>query len=328
MRLIFHIGMPKCGTSTVQNVLSSYPEILMENGILYPNFDRFRETYMNLRHHSTGNGNPFVYILNGQKDPEVAPNLRAKKVFEDFRDQIKSANPEMIVISHEDMIGFPISFMIEIAESIGLGVDDIEVVMHIRRHESWIASDYQQHIKQLRSCASLEEHVGNRLHVVQFGTIARRFSQRLGHKKVHIRLLDRDIKTKNIVHDMFAMLGYPIDSLATVEIYNGNEGVLGSYIPILRSANKKKVSDKKFSKILNLGLKGRARAAKGKSNSFVLPYTLALIVWHFSAKDRTDLKPFLTDEEIDILEAPPVFSYDRENEFDEILEHFLIALEA
>jgi hypothetical protein len=168
--------------------------------------------------------------------------------------------------------------MIEIAESIGLSADDIEVVMHIRRHEAWIASDYQQHIKQLRSCASLEEHVGNRLSVVQFGTIARRFAERLGNKKVHIRLLDRDLKIRNIVHDMFAMLDYPAEFLSAVKVDNGNEGLLGSYIPILLSANRRKISDEKFSKILNLGLKSRARAAKSISTSYALPYPLALLV--------------------------------------------------
>lgn len=327
MRLIFHIGMPKCGTSTIQKVLAGHPEVLMEKRVLYPKFDHFKKFYLNLRHHSTGNGNPFVYILNSKNNKSSAPDLPVDCVFEDLRSQVYSADPEIIVISHEDMITFPVSFMIEIAESIGLSADDIEVVMHIRRHGAWIASDYQQHIKQLRSCASLEEHVGNRLRAVQFGTIAKRFIQRFGHERVYIRLVDREIKTMNIVHDMFELLGHPINSLAAVAIKNDNEGVLGSYIPILLLANKRNISNEKFSKLLNLGLKGRARGVKGKAETFTLPYPIELMVWQYCAKDRADLKPYLTDEELEILEARPLVNYNIDIDFDTILDHFLIALE-
>jgi hypothetical protein len=287
-RLILHVGMPKCGTSTVQQTLAANRDTLLKKGIDYLNFGPY--SLPDLTHVSTGNANPLAYAMYGYPQP----HLSLQKVAAHLRELIAASTADTIILSHEDFVVFDAGRWKTFSSLLDRSVSEVLPVIHIREHTEWIASDFQQHIKQLRTGHPIDKHVGRRLRFLNFSEQCKKFESVFG--EVRCRLIYSGMK---ITEDLLDMIGRPID-LASVQI-DYNTGLSAEAVDVLLALNREKATGDIYSS----ALKDALASSKGKPK-YRLPPELCNVVREFSKPDISALKAYLTEDEHALLLGAPI----------------------
>jgi hypothetical protein len=131
--IIIHIGMPKTGTTAIQNTLATNKDLLKDKGLLFPKTGRFPNSNA---HHA------FFYDLTPNKKSILTPmpkNYKACNLYEELAQEIRESNPKYVILSSE-MIWKPSTF-------------DKECLIRIRQ----LFSDYK--VKILVSLRSIDKHI-------------------------------------------------------------------------------------------------------------------------------------------------------------------------
>lgn len=155
-RLILHIGTHKTGTTSIQRGLSRNREVLKSKGILYPSYDLIEKR------------NHYAHIGIANAFTNDHPELTRADAIAFFAKVVEaSKNYDATIISAESFFrhvalgvdgkpqkipGLPKNYWLKRKAYIQdlkdhLGVDDIEVVMVVRRQIEYGQSLYQEHIK-------------------------------------------------------------------------------------------------------------------------------------------------------------------------------------
>lgn len=192
--LILHIGMPKTGTSTIQNTLKLNKKILAENKILYPDFEEFKKFYENKNFYSTGNGNPLAYAMRKDLGENSIKNFFSfNEVVKDIISKFVLNEYKMLIISHEDLL-YMSSKQIEFINQLSIENNiELTAIFYIREQVSFHISNYQQHIKQLKKSFSFGEYLTNRLEFANYLNFIEKWTNMLTNKQFIVKLLDRRI---------------------------------------------------------------------------------------------------------------------------------------
>ena len=135
-RIIIHVGIPKTGSSSLQQTLEANRFQLLEQGVLYPLCGAFREVGIR-RERTPGHARFFNRILDG--DPSVLPNLCGE--IEECGRKIHT-----VILSSENILsqrfwrngkGFE-----QIIKSLDFA--NIEIVGVFREHGTWIKSAFME----------------------------------------------------------------------------------------------------------------------------------------------------------------------------------------
>lgn len=150
-RVLFHAGMHKTGTSSIQASLSS--------GLSDPNY-----IYLDLG--EPNHSGPLVNLF-GEKPESYHGNRKRGRTVQDlqgirqglrsrFDDQLESLGDRTSIISAEDACRFSIKELTRIRDAIASHGHHIEVVIYLRPPRGYIESAFQQLIKGGQSSFSLE----------------------------------------------------------------------------------------------------------------------------------------------------------------------------
>jgi hypothetical protein len=106
MEILIHIGMPKTGTTSIQNALYSNRNLLLKEGVLIPETGRFNQ--QDEAHHA------FFYALTYKKQVIKTPfNPATCKSFEYYIDELKKEiakhKPKLTILTSE-MVWNPVAF--------------------------------------------------------------------------------------------------------------------------------------------------------------------------------------------------------------------------
>ena len=135
--LIFHAGIPKTGTTAIQDFLyCNKDKLLRDYGILYPN------TY--------GYNNHFIYAVAISKPNYYSPNPLEKLGigFEELafklKEEIQELKPDKVLLSSEDFMWHihGLSKIVEVIKPI-----IVKVVVYLRRQDNAINSGYNELVK-------------------------------------------------------------------------------------------------------------------------------------------------------------------------------------
>lgn len=283
--LILHVGMPKCGTSSVQKVFAENREALRSAGLDYLSLPA--ADLPDPRHKSTGNANSLIYAMFGYKEEHLAMTV----VLAQLRAAIESSTCETVILSHEDFIIFGPEHLEKLKQGLAPFVGQIIPIIHIRDHVSWLASDYQQHIKQLRSSRSIGEHVGRRLRVLSFSGQCAKFRAVFG--TVVCRLV---LPGMNIAHDFASTLGYDVPALEK-SANTENAGLTAAAVKNLLKINRQGFSDADYRRAYADAI-GSATGER-----FSLPDDVANVVRAYVEPDVSALRAFLSNEEWNRLQS-------------------------
>jgi len=126
-KIYIHIGMPKTGTSAIQNFLVNNIALLDSCNLYYPSHT------MDINGISSGNGAYLIHLLNNNQFDE------AKKLLDNF---LTNANGKNILLSSENFYRYP--------EKIKQLIPNAIIIVYIREQSEQIRADYNQSVKRHR----------------------------------------------------------------------------------------------------------------------------------------------------------------------------------
>lgn len=144
-KLVLHIGLPKTGSSAVQEFFENERFPMLERGIYYPIYGAGREVGMR-RNRSAGHFTAIQQILKNSEN-NVAERWAAEIHCLDHKVDTLVISSETIMTqllwpsSQESALGHPnpVSAVIE-----ALGIKDVEIVVILRRQDEWFRSFYRE----------------------------------------------------------------------------------------------------------------------------------------------------------------------------------------
>lgn len=287
--LVLHVGMPKCGTSTIQNMSRKYSSELEDYGVLYPSFPFLEKSIKNKSNISTGNANHLVYALFKQAGKNVgAIAWDMKKVNASIEDRFVKSTANIIVLSHEDLVSIlgELKLFCQHWQSLGVRV---LIVMHLRDQISWLASDYQQHVKQLKCSSSITDHVAKRLPLLNYTTLCKHFEQMVGRENLIVKVLSSESIHSNILFDFYANLGVEIPEFSTLTIDNSNVGLNHLAVDVLATLNNKEMEESDYNRLYKV-LSGYSF---GNKSSYVIPLSIRQTIFSTCKEWNKSLNPYL-----------------------------------
>lgn len=192
--LVFHFGIHRTGTTTLQSVLKKNKGILRSHGIIYPSL-------FNLPDHV--------------KIPWWIKNSKIE--LEDVLSSIKNQDEgfvETIVVSAEDFCMLnDFSFLDFFSKNY-----NVKVVMYIKEQSSWLESWYNQHIKwpwnkKYSSCSSdaFLENV-DEFHWIDYHSTISRISSVIGKENLRVKRVSSE-EVQDTTRDFIESLGISIERL-------------------------------------------------------------------------------------------------------------------
>lgn len=130
MRIVFHIGLPKCASSTIQGHFADNDAHYRSNGVLYPRAHRLQKGY---QHHN----------------PLVETSLPVDRAVEDIVREARQAQCDRILISTEEFGTVRSPRLGELARAFGdrFGADAVSYLCFVRDPVSMLRSSYHQFIR-------------------------------------------------------------------------------------------------------------------------------------------------------------------------------------
>lgn len=232
--LLIHIGMPKTGTTALQNFLLVNNDKLEKYGWCYPvlsdgKVGDLRELEL-AGIKSCGNGF-WIYedwILN---------NIKSEwdKGMEFVLKHLKDKN---VIISEETIYEYGMEKFITDARQ---KYQNIKVIIYLRRQDRAIESRYNQHVKRLGECSSFENFIDSDAvpknyldYILKLDSI----SQMLGKENLIVRIYEKQqLVGHNIITDFLSVLGIPLDQDDWCKSEQENHSLGDNYVEISRQVN-------------------------------------------------------------------------------------------
>jgi tetratricopeptide (TPR) repeat protein len=205
--LILHIGLPKTGTTSIQETLAAHRELLLEQGILYPVSPgqmlpaSILGPNLNIKHfHPT--------IWNGMA-PAVRLNLFRSEFDRELRD--RPAHVGKVLISAEHCGAFLNSraLICDLAAFLRPYFEHYKIIAYVRRQDDFVASVYNERLRvgdlaspsaPLRSLPSVW--------VYNFDLLFDAWASVFGEQAIRVRVYEREsLHNGDVVDDFLATCG-------------------------------------------------------------------------------------------------------------------------
>lgn len=231
-KLILHIGTPKTGTSSIQGFMKLNKEKLAQRGFEYPIFSK----------KWPGIGQPrnahFLYrcalTLGGYHREDPRPGY-AEACLEEFGALVRACDGTM-VLSDETLWQMASRFKksVPALKRIldGYGFDKYQVIVYLRRQDTFIESQWNQQIKASgvgsKTFSSTFEAYSNRGYannVCNYDRTLKRLEKEFGQENITVRIYDRSqLVGQDSVADFLDVLGLDIADFDQLEA-EANDGI-------------------------------------------------------------------------------------------------------
>ena len=247
MKAIVHIGMPKTGTTAIQNWLNLNAKDLLRQGVLYdriymPNVNQYI-SHVELHLAQMSQARRLVRNKQTRGNYNIETREDQKRVVEEFEERL-----QIVLEQNKTADRFVFS-----SEQVGIGTrkqtearamnrwirkffDDAHYVVYFRRQEDLIASNYVQALRRGQSKTFLEYCREKKQ--VDHGEVARHFMFAAGVRNVTVRLTEPDVLANgDVISDFADICGISMDGLQTPP--KSNESLSAAAAEVLRHINER-----------------------------------------------------------------------------------------
>jgi hypothetical protein len=148
MKLILHIGMPKTGSTALQEFFAGNRGALLKQGVLYPtvNVSRLNHNFLSLFLRQNDSApRKFLSIYHGNTELMMRD---AELNWQQIKNQINKYNPLVTILSGEQIFrGFQVGDVSAFKSRLQELTDDIEIVLYVRKPSAHYLSSVQQVLK-------------------------------------------------------------------------------------------------------------------------------------------------------------------------------------
>lgn len=227
--LLIHIGMPKTGTTALQNFLLQNDDILQKYEWRYPILcDNEMLDISDIE--SSGNAYDIYNALIYQND--------RKKWNKGIEIVLKYLQNSNVIISAE---GISINGIEQFISGAKEKHEQIKVVIYLRRQDREVESMYNQHIKIGKEYGTFNSYIesDNKLkQCVRYLSKLDSLSQIIGRENLIVRIYEKQQLIGNdIVTDFLSVLGIPPEREEWIKSEKTNPSMQGNYLEIRRLVN-------------------------------------------------------------------------------------------
>ena len=214
MRLHIHFGIHRTGTSSIHRNLSTNKNILLDNGILYP------ELGVESRHVKLA-----WKLINGK--------LSYEKAIEQIKAEIKDTT-KLVLLSSEDFCLLDIEkWLMLLSENF-----DLSASIYLKRQDIWLESWYNQHIRwpwSKRFSNASPDFFLNKMsefYWINYEQLLSRIASRIPEGKLYVNTVESS-SVSDTANDLFQFLGVPLISKQV----NKNASLSSAKMDIVRRIN-------------------------------------------------------------------------------------------
>ncbi|MGQ0633582.1 MAG: hypothetical protein ACT4QC_03140 [Planctomycetaceae bacterium] len=192
-RIILHIGTPKSGTTTIQELLARQAPALLQQGILYPEAGRGGE--------AGAANHRLSWCINGKR------GFTDASCWSDLRTEVLRVEPNLTVISAE---GFEALDAPQVARVGGyLQGFEVTILVYLRNQWDFILSYFKQCVKseRRRYRHTLRQFLSENLARCDYAALIERWGSVFGKDRVVFRLFDKIKRQPGVEHDFLAQIG-------------------------------------------------------------------------------------------------------------------------
>ena len=183
-KIIIHIGLGRCGSSSLQGALASFRKDFINHGILYP-----EDVDGGVAHHH----------LAPLKSEMLANTLQSwEKTIKDF----ELSGSETLLLSSENFIAVPDSLL----KFIQRFTDNynFKIIFLGRNQETLLPSIYSQWCKTGVFISGFNKFYSDTRHLWHFPVILQRWSNLFGVSNIHCRILLKDDNSVSVFSEIFS----------------------------------------------------------------------------------------------------------------------------
>lgn len=264
-RLILHAGLPRTGTTTIQNFLHQNRSVLMEQGIWYPRFDSARYVHATggtdslrtksiLANLSTGEFHEILATAIGQaaKNAQRFGFTVDPSIWQDFLEDFANSAYHTAIISFEGFGSHPQGHNLEPFKDV-LSNFHFEGIIYHRDYENWAISLFEQNIRgKVRYKQDFEKFIeGRNIATYPFAKRAELLMTNLLLNQLHVRSFEQASRNDALLEDFFHALGFHDlwAAIAPPKQPRRNASLLPSQSLVLQQLNRWNVSDDSFVEI-------------------------------------------------------------------------------
>lgn len=220
MKALIHIGMPKTGSSSIQEFLFINREALATRGIRYARFDERFGSQFELAAlgrvdagHSI-NDDPARLVLRLETLDDDIAYVASYKAFLD--DKLATWTEDLFVASSEHIEPwlYNSSMIGALDDFLSVRFKAVRYVVYARAQQDLLVSAYSERIKRGETL-TLEQHLSKRIKAVNLDQMVRRWERVVGSDRLEVRLMAPDaLVGGDLLSDFCDIMETPREGLA------------------------------------------------------------------------------------------------------------------
>jgi glycosyltransferase involved in cell wall biosynthesis len=201
-KLYLHIGLPKTGTSAIQNFLINNEKLLKkEYDLYYPNFGRWCD----------GSHHKIAFALGSNPYERMKSDDEQKEYLDELEKDIYKSNCSRILLSSECFHLYNNkNFILKFKEKY-----EISIICYIRRQDEYLESIYGQNVRDIvyREKSDFNEFLNNFKENLYYSRILSKWEEFVDRKNIIVKVYDKmTFLNNNIIDDFMDIFSIKINS--------------------------------------------------------------------------------------------------------------------
>lgn len=185
MKLILHVGQPKTGTTSIQNLLQNNKELLKKGGILYKT--------------NSLNHQPIIQNIFNQNDTTLA--------LQEFIDEQKKTASALgchsIILSSEALFEFDQIFLKQMIDGFAL---ETKVIVYLKRQDLFLESSWKQWHFKNKNYKNFDD-CAERLALKDYAQTLQEWSNLVGEKNMHVIPFEKRNFQNGLLRSFLSLIG-------------------------------------------------------------------------------------------------------------------------
>lgn len=244
IQLFLHIGMNKTGSTSLQYWLNSHYDQLLQQRILYPRAIMEGDAHYTLTD---------AFRVDGKfSNEQIKALTRIRKL---LQLEMQGLGIQKLILSSEGLICVREPRHIKAYFS-QLGFQDIKVVVHLRRHDHWWRSMFNQYCKTTcdleagvyKGLEAYLSRVRDTIHFANYKNMLANWAHVFGKENIIVRCVEKPQLPNGLAIDFLEALDIDPSGFSS-EMKSLNESMSNQAVRILEVAQRSQLSQKQFNKI-------------------------------------------------------------------------------
>lgn len=185
MKLILHVGQPKTGTTSIQNLLQMNSDLLKESGFLYKS--------------NALNHQPIIQNIMQQNDVDAA-------LLDFVKEQKLNANKHKchtIILSSEAFFELEIEFLRKLINLFNM---ETTVIVHLKRQDLFLESSWKQWHFKNKHYRNFDDYVG-RSGLKDYSLTLEKWSQLVGQENIYVTPFEKKNFPNGLLKHFLSLVG-------------------------------------------------------------------------------------------------------------------------